>query len=209
MTTCQYYIKNTNNPRICNKNAPVNNTFCEQGVYGLHMCNHHFKMIQTQIINTIGRGAGPNGGFMNFAHYVTGLDEYQFAQMKSLLQFRIEEFLNESYDSDATEDDYDSDATEDELDDDEWQNILVAFDILENEAKMLENEEPQSVPFESEVNIISQQRNEKLDCPICMEQFSINKMTFLECAHSLCNDCLKEIERRNIAQKCPVCRHEF
>ena len=205
MTTCRYYIKNTNNPRICKKKAPENNTFCEQGVYGLHMCNHHFQIIQTQILNTIGRGdarcpSGPNGGSMNFTHYVTGLDEYQLAQMQSLLQFRKEEFYQV---------DYDSDATEDELDDDEWQNILVAFDILENEAKMLENEESKSVPFESEVNIISEQRDEKLECPICMEQFSSNNMTFLECAHSLCNDCLRGIESRNIAQQCPVCRHEF
>ena len=220
MTTCRYLIKNTNNPRICNKNAPENNTFCEQGVCGLHMCNHHFNIIQKQIINMIGIGdarcpSGPNGGSINFEHYVTGLDEDQRVQMYSLLQCRKEEFFRES---EREQEFFASieDST-DELPENEWQNILTAFQILEDDAKQLtqavEND-PEPLPDP----IVSEQQNEesksvvpeqKQDCPICMEQIPSKNFVFLECAHGLCADCLRGIERRNMKQQCPVCRHEF
>jgi len=52
-----------------------------------------------------------------------------------------------------------------------------------------------------------QQRKEEFyrqkECPICLEHFSPKNMTFLECAHALCNGCLRNLERHNVAQRCP------
>ena len=206
---CRYFIKNTTNPRICKKNAPEENTFCNQGVCGLHMCNFHFNVIQTQIVNIIGNArcpSGPNGGSMNFAHYVTGLNEVQLAQMNSLLQWRKEEFFREC----EREQEFFAmieDST-DELPENEWQNILVAFQMLEDDYKTgfavpdpivsdQQNEESKSIP------------EQKQECPICLEQFPSKNMIFLECAHALCNGCLRKLENRNVKQQCPVCRHEF
>ena len=49
----------------------------------------------------------------------------------------------------------------------------------------------------------------QIDCPVCLDKYSPQNVTFLQCAHPVCNDCLTNIERRNIAQQCPVCRIHF
>ena len=152
MATCRYYIKNTNNPRICKKKPPANNNFCEQGVSGLHMCNHHFLMVQKQIVSTIGRGVDRRSPF-DFNQIIAQWDEYQLTQMNSLLQFRKEEFyqaLRLVYDDvDGSvplragtcggklvgKREHVMEDTADEILKDEWQNILVAFQILEEDAK--------------------------------------------------------------------------
>ena len=215
MTTCRYYIKNTNNSRICKKNALPKNTFNEQGVDGLHMCNHHFLMVQKQIVSTIGRGVDRRRPF-DFNQIIAQWDEYQLTQMNSLLQFRKEEFyqaLRLVYDDvDGSvplragtcggklvgKREHVMEDTADEILKDEWQNILVAFQMLEEDAKRDEHKE--SIPDVSE---------QQKECPICLEQFSAKNMSFLECAHALCNGCLRKLERRNVSQQCPVCRHKF
>ena len=204
MATCRYYIKKTNNPRICCKNAPQD--FCEQGVCGLHLCNHHFNVVQTQLVNTI-EGGDFNLDCQRRSIYfknqfqrrsainqiIEQWDEYQVVQMISLLQFQRDEFFRES------EKKYNTPPPD--LLEDEWQNILTAFQILEDDAKV---DVPN--PADGKVTDVSEK---KKDCPICLEQFSSKNMTFLQCAHALCNGCLREIERRNVAQQCPVCRHRF
>ena len=49
----------------------------------------------------------------------------------------------------------------------------------------------------------------QIECPVCLDKYSPQNVTFLQCAHPVCNDCLTNIERRNIAQQCPVCRIHF
>ena len=79
--TCQYYIKkNTNNPRICGKNASPENDFemrCK-----LYLCNNHFRVIFQQIVRKIGHPLA-----VRF-----GQDDFKRAQMDSLLQIRKDEF---------------------------------------------------------------------------------------------------------------------
>ena len=102
----------------------------------------------------------------------------------------------------------------------EFQNLLSSSQI-EDEVKLIaQNKDQKSVAFASEVNIIpdvpeQQKSKNKKDCPICLEEKSTKKMTFLSCAHALCNRCLRKLRKRNnrgdyiVLQQCPVCRHSF
>jgi hypothetical protein len=54
-----------------------------------------------------------------------------------------------------------------------------------------------------------EKQEHQIDCPVCLDEYSPQNVTFLQCAHPVCNDCLTNIERRNIAQQCPVCRIHF
>ena len=150
----------------------------EQGVCGLYFCNQHFNVVRKQIVNTINAcSAG-----------------HQRAQMNAMLQHRKEEFYRENERASL-------------IDEDEWQNILVAFQILEDDFK---RDEIDIIPIpeqqRDEIDIVPEQQKE---CPICLEQFSPKNMTFLECAHALCNGCLRNLERHNVAQRCPVCRYNI
>ena len=215
---CRYYIKNTINPRICGKKSPEENTFVEQGVCGLHLCNQHFNVIQRQIVNTIGDEYQILGSDFNFNQIVGQWNEYQAVQMNSLLQHRKSEFFRVSG-MDYQERDpaglrcggtiCGDSAIEDcagILEEGEWQNILVAFQIIEDDTR--DEKESKSVNFASKVDIIPVISGHQKECPICFEQFSTKNMTFLECAHALCNGCLSELQNRNIAQ-CPICRHDM
>ncbi len=49
---------------------------------------------------------------------------------------------------------------------------------------------------------------QRLECPVCLDKFSSSQnVTFLECAHPICNECLSNIVNCNITQQCPICRH--
>ena len=50
-------------------------------------------------------------------------------------------------------------------------------------------------------------RARQIECPVCLDKFLPQNVTFLECAHPICNECLSNIVKRNITQQCPVCRH--
>ena len=75
-----------------------------------------------------------------------------------------------------------------------------------DEVKFIEEISESEILDDSPVHVIPGPQKE---CPICLDQILIKKMTFLECAHALCNKCLKKIQNRNVAQQCPVCRHHF
>ena len=159
---CQYYIKKTNNPRICSKKVPPTNNFlweCWLPGYKFHYCNQHFKMVQTKIITQIeGIGAKDlqNQPVSCFYNLISKWDEYKKAQMASILQTQTQK---------------------DKIDD--------------------------GVRNEEKVPSLSQ------ECPICLESFK-NNIIFLECAHPICNGCLRKLQRRRSAnQQCPICRHPF
>ena len=299
MATCQYYIKKTNNPRICCKNAPQSSSsfFCDRDrpvsdvhldsrIYldsRIHLCNQHFKTVQTQIVNTIShvefKNCFTNNYFKNmsvrnFNQIVGDWDEYQIAQMISLLQFKKDEFYQVSQQQNILSTFQKEEQKSDvqiKIDDFlkkhallhtrelRLRNIIQLFDFLTSlEAsvficrhanfgyivakKLFELTSEGLCPkvadhyfreiFEKRVSqlqyplplasinqirvLITQQREEqksdvpKKNCPICLDDFSPKKMTFLQCAHALCNGCLRKLQNCNIvAQKCPICRYNI
>jgi len=195
METCRYYIKKSNNPRICCKKSHPKNTFSEQGgVAGLHLCDKHFNMVQMQIVNAVA-GSFDRRKHFDFNKIIRKWDAAQLTQMNSLLQFRKDEFYRKS---DRV---LDGVVETNKLPEGEWQNILVAFQILENDVKKSEESKSDIISGAVVASVPEQQK----ECPVCLETISVKKMSFLECAHALCNQCLRKLEKK----ECPVCRHEF
>jgi len=185
MATCHYYIKKTNNPRICDKKVYLSNNVLDLSPSAfLPLCTQHCKIIQKQIITQI-----EGGGWVNdFSRLINQWDEYKITLMMSILQNRKDEFgriIKSSPPINPRE-----------------RRVTFAVD----EVKFIEEISESEILDASPVHVIPGPQKE---CPICLDQILIKKMTFLECAHALCNKCLKKIQNRNVAQQCPVCRHHF
>ena len=197
MYTCQYYIKrSTNNPRLCKKNAAPRQYVVSKNapdVRGgnctfptLNLGNHHFNIIDKQIIQV------ENSCPKNMR------DEYLCAQIASMLQFRQDEFnMVIAGTTDPSDISDPSEAHPEPQAEPEWDMEFYQryWDTLEAEA---EADSPRLTP---------QAVEHKIDCPVCLEKFSSQNITFLGCAHPVCNECLSNIVKRNITQQCPVCRH--
>ncbi len=194
METCRYYIKKTNNPRVCCKKTHPRNTFNEQGVHGLNLCDKHFNMVQRQIVNAVSGGFDRRKRF-DFAKIVRKWGPSQRTQMKSLLQFRKDEFYRESGQV------LEGGVETNDLPEEEWQNILAAFQMLENDVEKSEESKTDIISGTVAASVPERQK----ECPVCLETISVKKMSFLECAHALCNPCLRKLEKK----ECPVCRHGF
>ena len=101
MTTCQYYIKKTNHPRICSKKScHTKSSFLGQNLisklnFELHLCSKHFGIIADQIRTKINHSAFFNFRYGDslcnpqFDHFT---NEWKFAQLVSILTQRIDEF---------------------------------------------------------------------------------------------------------------------
>ena len=229
MATCQYYLKQTKTPRICAKKSTHNKSSFLGGVcqdqipeFDLHLCHNHFGMIANQIRKKIGVGS-----LIDFQQGIHGMGlfvhsntwEWELAQLVSILTHRIEEFNRVTRASHSPEGFAGPSGRvaiplrgvscpivcdDDVLFIEEKNEIEVLARKFE-EAKrdgryidLTELTEQKSVPVEHQI-----------ECPICFDKNSPQKVTFLQCAHPVCNDCLMNIESRNIAQQCPVCRVPF
>ena len=202
MTTCQYYIKKTNHPRICSKKSShTKSSFLGQNLisklnFELHLCSKHFGIIADQIRTTINPSAFFNFRYGDslcspqFDHFT---NEWKFAQLVSILTQRIDEFNRITRVSHNPDDVvFIEEKTENQV-------LASKFEQVKRDGRYIDLTEP------TEEKIREQQK----ECPICLEQFSPKNMTFLECAHALCNGCLSNLERHNVAQRCPVCRYNI
>jgi len=45
----------------------------------------------------------------------------------------------------------------------------------------------------------------KIECPVCLENFSPTNMVFFVCTHSLCKICLQHL----LKHECPICRRQI
>jgi len=102
MTTCQYYLKRTKNPRICAKKSFHTKSSFLGGVYPdqipgveVHFCHNHFGMIANQIRKKIGIGSlidfQQGRGDLN-GHPLQFSREWKLAQVLSILTHCIDEF---------------------------------------------------------------------------------------------------------------------
>ena len=48
--------------------------------------------------------------------------------------------------------------------------------------------------------------NNKEICPICREDFELNKLSVLQCGHLFCNDCIRNAFTYS-QNRCPICRN--
>ena len=217
MATCQYYLKKTKNPRICAKKSthtkfsfiggifPPTSSFQEDFVpetlknvflwadsfmksgVELHLCHTHFGMIANQIKKNIG----------DF-HSVSDLSqEWKLAQLISILQYRVDEFNQVTQESHSES----VDEMEDEIKFIEARSEREVLDMNFQEAKR----DGRYIDLTENSDIVEQKKG----CPVCFEDILTQNMTFLQCAHPVCNECLSNIVFHNMAQQCPVCRHEF
>ena len=185
-TSCEYYIKKTNNPRICKKNA--SSIFMEQGLhFDLTMCTHHSWLVLRELVNTIGNPKNRiprKGRGFDFQSIFSQWDDYQIAQMCSLLQFRIEEYNRLS-----DEIQFIGEMSQNDL-------LERGFEEAKNDGRYID---------------LTESFEQKIDeyCPICLEEKYISNTTFLRCGHPICNNCLKIFNTKRMAKKCPVCRTQF
>ena len=195
METCHYYIKKTNNPRICTKKICRSNNVLDLSPSAfLPLCNQHCKIIQRQIITQIEGdciGSGPNFTFYPIERFINKWDEYKITLMLSMLQNRKDEFdrIKSLKPWNSRE-----------------RKVTFAIDGEVKFIEKIDSKLQESIKTGTPVNIIPKPQKE---CPICLDQILIKKMTFLTCAHALCTKCLRKIQNRNVAQRCPVCRHHL
>ena len=200
MTTCQYYIKRTKTPRICAKKSSHTESSFLGGVCPvlprLHLCHNHFGMIADKIRKKI--GIGPLIDFQQ-GRYEVQLP-YKLAQLISILTQRTDEFNR------ITQGSRNSVSSVPRTDD-------VLF-IEENESQVLASKFEEAKRDERYIDLteLPEQKSEvveqQLECPVCLDKFSPRNITFLQCAHTICTDCLSNIVKCNIRQ-CPVCRCNF
>jgi hypothetical protein len=234
MATCQYYLKQTKTPRICAKKSTHNKSSFLGGVcqdqipeFDLHLCHNHFGMIANQIRKKIGVGS-----LIDFQQGIHGMGlfvhsntwEWELAQLVSILTHRIEEFNRVTRASHRPEG-FAGPSGRVAIplrgvscpivcDDD------VLFIEEKNEIEVLARkfEEAKRDGRYIDLTVLIEQKSEpewdrsvvnverKIDCPVCLDKFSSQNITFLRCAHPVCNECLSNIAKHNI-QQCPVCRH--
>ena len=219
MATCQYYIERTKNPRICAKKSfHTKSSFlggvCPDQIPGVevHFCHNHFGMIANQIRKKIGIGSlidfQQGRGDLN-GHPTYYSREWKLAQVLSILTHCIDEFNRITQAShfavpSVPEVPLRGVSADDVVfieEKNENQVLARKFEEAKRDGRYIdltELTEQKSVPVEHQI-----------DCPICFDKKSPQNVTFLQCAHPVCNDCLMNIESRNIAQQCPVCRVPF
>ena len=191
MTTCQYYLKRTNNPRICNKKAKyTKDVFLKFGVcekdmpdFDLHLCHKHFVTITNQIRR-----------LMELHH---PLSWTIYVPMKIKLESLLLSVLvidAPAFDDIALvqldkriisskKDNDDEEKNEDEI-------LAFKFEKAQRDGRYID------------LTVV------KMSCPICLDNFLPQNVTFLECAHSVCKDCISDMMQHHI-RKCPICRHPF
>ena len=239
MATCQYYIERTKNPRICAKKSfHTKSSFlggvCPDQIPGVevHFCHNHFGMIANQIRKKIGIGSlidfQQGRGDLN-GHPTYYSREWKLAQVLSILTHRIDEFNRITQAShfavpSVPEVPLRGVSADDVVfieEENENQVLARKFEEAKRDGRYIDLTEPteqksdshdlQAEPewdmdfYQSVWNNVEHQ----IDCPVCLDKYSSQNVTFLQCAHPVCNDCLTNIERRNIAQQCPVCRIHF
>ena len=189
MDSCQYYIKRfTNNPRLCKKNAfrmSWDPTFPT-----LNLCKHHFNIIDKQIIQ------------VEHSCPQNMRDGYLCAQIASMLQFRQDEFNRVST---GTSDPVAPvvPVPRSSIDDD------VKFIEQRSEIEVLDRNLEEAKRGGRYIDLTEEKSVEHIECPVCLDKFLPQNVTFLQCVHPMCNECFSNIVKRNIAQQCPVCRHPF
>ena len=219
MTTCQYYLKRTKNPRICGKKSSHTKSSFLGGVcptqipeFELHLCFNHFGMVADQIKKKIGASSffdfryGDALFYTHSAWSASSSQEWKFAQLVSILTQRVDEFnriiqATHSPESFAVSSVPGADDVVFIEEESEVEVLARKFEEAKRDGRYIdltELTEQKSVPVEHQI-----------DCPICFDKNSPQNVTFLQCAHPVCNDCLMNIESRNIAQQCPVCRVPF
>ena len=199
MTTCQYYIKRTKIPRICSKKSSYTKSSFLGGVcpdlgLELHLCHNHFGMIGDKIRKKIGIGSLID--FQQGRGDKSVERDYKLAQLFSILIQHIEEFNRITQESHSDNDD-----------------VIFIEEKNENQVLIRKIEEAKrdgryidlTKPTEQKSEVVERQ----IDCPVCLDTFSPRNIDFLQCAHTICTDCLSNIVKRNIPQQCPVCRCNF
>jgi len=214
MTTCQYYIKRTKNPRICSKKSSyTKSSFLAQNLssmvdFELHLCSKHFGIVANQIRKKISHSA-----FFDFRYddslcspqFGHNTSEWKFAQLVSILTQSIDGFNRITKASHNPESPVPLIPGVDD----------VVFIEEKNEIEVLARkfEEAKRDGRYIDLTELTEQKSahveHQIDCPICFDKKSPQNVTFLQCAHPVCNVCLMNIESRNIAQQCPVCRVPF
>ena len=194
MPTCQYFIKKTKNPRICSKKSShTKSSYLTQNLiseldFELHLCSKHFGIIADQIRKKITHSTffnfryddslcRPQIGHNTHEWKWSWADMSRDAQLVSILTQRIDEFNRVTR---ASHSDKDDEVAFIE------QKTVADFQHCDNSPEM---------------------REHQIECPVCLDGFLPQNVTFLGCAHLICNECLSNIVKRNITQQCPVCRH--
>ena len=213
MTTCQYYIKKTNHPRICSKKSShTKSSFLGQNLisklnFELHLCSKHFGIIADQIRTTINPSAFFNFRYDDslcspqFDHFT---NEWKFAQLVSILTQRIDEFNRITRVSHNPDDVvFIEEKTENQV-------LASKFEQAKRDGRYIdlsESTEQKPVADFQHGDNSPEIRERQIECPVCLDGFLPQNVTFLGCAHLICNECLSNIVKRNITQQCPVCRH--
>ena len=187
--TCQYYIKKTNDPRICGKKSYIifgeDDDEADTGFLSLlfpvgfecsgpslWLCRKHYKMLENQTKKLKAR--------------TSGISEKVIAS--SLLHFHLKEFQQKTSVDDDPEVRFIEEKTEDEI-------LASKFEEAKTDGRYIDLTAPDPVEHH-------------IDCPICLEKISARNSTFLNCAHPVCNECLANMDRRSfVANECPVCRN--
>jgi hypothetical protein len=231
MATCQYYIERTKNPRICAKKSfHTKSSFlggvCPDQIPGVevHFCHNHFGMIANQIRKKIGIGSlidFQQGG--RDLWVVPSTREWKLAHVLSILTHRIDEFNRITQAShfavpSVPEAPLRGVSADDVLfieEKNENQVLARKFEEAKRDGRYIDLTEPTEQKSGAVDNLNThfppedEKQEHQIDCPVCLDEYSPQNVTFLQCAHPVCNDCLTNIERRNIAQQCPVCRIHF
>ena len=231
MTTCQYYLKRTKNPRICAKKSFHNKSsflggVCPDQIPGVevHFCHNHFGMIAKQIQKKIGIGSlidFQQGG--RDLWVVPSTREWKLAHVLSILTHRIDEFNRITQAShfavpSVPEAPLRGVSAADVLfieEKNENQVLARKFEEAKRDGRYIDLTEPTEQKSVAVDNLNThfppedENHEHQIECPVCLDKYSPQNVTFLQCAHPVCNDCLTNIERRNIAQQCPVCRIHF
>ncbi len=190
--TCQYYIKKTNDPRICGKKSYIifgeDDDEADNGFFSLLfpvgfefsgpsllLCRKHSKMIQNQTKRLKAR--------------TSEIPEKVIAS--SLLHSHLKEFQQKISVDDAKHDEpevrFIEEKTEDEI-------LASKFEEAKNDGRYIDLTGADPVEHQ-------------IDCPICLEEIPVRNSTFLTCAHPICNKCLANMDKRQfVANECPVCR---
>ncbi len=233
MATCQYYIERTKNPRICAKKSfHTKSSFlggvCPDQIPGVevHFCHNHFGMIANQIRKKIGIGSlidfQQGRGDLN-GHPTYYSREWKLAQVLSILTHRIDEFNRITQAShfavpSVPEVPLRGVSADDVVfieEKNENQVLARKFEEAKRDGRYIDLTEPTEQKSGAVDNLNThfppedEKQEHQIDCPVCLDEHSPQNVTFLQCAHPVCNDCLTNIERRNIAQQCPVCRIHF
>ena len=193
--TCQYYIKKTNDPRICGKKSYIifgeDDDEADNGFFSLLfpvgfefsgpsllLCRKHLKMIQNQTKRLKAR--------------TSEIPEKVIAS--SLLHSHLKEFQQKiSVDDDKHDEPevrFIEEKTEDEI-------LASKFEEAKNDGRYIDLTGADPVEHQ-------------IDCPICLEEIPVRNSTFLTCAHPICNKCLANMDKRQfVANECPVCRNPY